>query len=71
MIKILLECRDEVEKKLYGNDRSVSGGAQSIMGSCNPIHLINTARITDGTSRQINAVNGVFLAGDTQVIIRK
>ena len=42
MIKIFLVCRDEVEKKLYGNDRSVSGEAQSIIASCNPIHLINT-----------------------------
>ena len=40
MLEILLECRDEVEKKLYGNDRSVSGEAQSIIASCNPIHLI-------------------------------
>ena len=42
IIKIFLVCRDEVEKKLYGNDRSVSWEAQSIIASCNPIHLINT-----------------------------
>ena len=67
---IFLQCRDEVEKKLYGNDRSVSGGAQSIMGSCNPIHLINTTAPLQMElgSRQINAVNGLFLPGDTQVV---
>ena len=42
MIKIFL-CRDEVEKKLYGNDRSASSRAQSIIGSCNPISPITTS----------------------------
>ena len=39
------------------------------MGSCNPIHLINTARITDGKlAGKLMQLMGVFLPGDSGLL---